>query len=99
MISLNTAIYDGTTKTGSYSRTELINMLDSQKYAIWDQSGVLTFRGGPLRQNAAYGTVEIESGTMSVLWQVAVEGNQEDERRFAKRRQLAGTGGHCEMAH
>jgi outer membrane protein assembly factor BamB len=76
VISLNTAAYDGTTKTGSYSRTELINLLDSQKYAIWDQSGVLTFRGGPLRQNAAYGTVEIETGKMSVLWKVPVEGSK-----------------------
>ena len=60
--------------TSSYARTEMINLLDSWKYAIWDQSGVLTFRGGPLRQNAAYGTAEIETGAMHVLWQVPVDG-------------------------
>ncbi|MBN1777233.1 MAG: PQQ-binding-like beta-propeller repeat protein [Clostridiales bacterium] len=73
-ISLKTTIYEGTSKTSSYTRTELVNMLDSAKYAIWEQSGVLTFRGGPLRQNAAYGTVEIDKGKMSVYWQVPVEG-------------------------
>ncbi|MBE0601130.1 MAG: hypothetical protein IH607_05030, partial [Firmicutes bacterium] len=67
-------VYDGTSKTSAYSRTELVNLLDSTMYAIWEQSGVLTFRGGPLRQNAASGTVEIEKGTMSVYWQVPVEG-------------------------
>jgi outer membrane protein assembly factor BamB len=74
VISLNTTIYEGTSKTSSYSRTELVNMLDSVKYAIWEQSGVLTFRGGPMRQNAAYGTAEIENGAMSIYWQVPVEG-------------------------
>ncbi len=74
VISLNTTLYDGTTKTKSYSRTELINLLDAQKYAIWDQSGVLTFRSGPFRQNAAFGTAEIQDAKMSVLWKVPVEG-------------------------
>jgi outer membrane protein assembly factor BamB len=74
IVTLKTAIYDGTSKTSEYSRTELINLLDSEKYAIWDQSGVLTFRGGPFRQNAAYGTVEMDKEKLSVLWKVPVEG-------------------------
>ncbi len=74
VISLKTGIYDGSSKTSSYSRSELVNMLDANLYAIWEQSGVLTFRGGPLRQNAAYGTTEIEQGKMSIYWQVPVEG-------------------------
>jgi hypothetical protein len=75
VVSLTATVYDGTTKTKDYSRSDLINMLDSEKYAIWDQSGVLTFRGGPLRQNAAYGTAEIYEGAMSVLWQTPMEGS------------------------
>lgn len=73
-VKLKTTIYDGTSKTSEYSRTELINLLDAEKYAIWDQSGVLTFRGGPFRQNAAYGAVEIKKETLSVLWKAPVEG-------------------------
>ena len=32
------------------------------------QPGVLTFRGGPMRQNAAYGTAQPESETMEIAW-------------------------------
>ncbi|HPF86592.1 MAG TPA: PQQ-binding-like beta-propeller repeat protein [Candidatus Limiplasma sp.] len=76
VIDLSTTIYDGSTKISDYSRSDMINMLDSVKYAIWEQSGVLTFRGGPMRQNAAYGTVEIEENAMSVLWKVAMDGTK-----------------------
>ena len=48
---------------------------DPFKYAVWDQSGILTFRGGPFRQNAASGTVEITSNTLSELWKVPMEGS------------------------
>ena len=37
-------------------------------YAGWRQAGVLTFRSGPLRQNAAYSTVEVENETLSLVW-------------------------------
>lgn len=36
-------------------------------YSVW-QGGVLTFRGGPFRQNAAFGTVEVEEQALSVEW-------------------------------
>lgn len=39
-------------------------MGDPQKYS--QQTGVLSFRGGPLRQNAAYGTVEVEQEQLSM---------------------------------
>ncbi|HRX09436.1 MAG TPA: PQQ-binding-like beta-propeller repeat protein, partial [Candidatus Limiplasma sp.] len=74
VVAVNAKIYDGTSSTSSYSRSELINLLDSNMYAIWEQSGVLTFRGGPLRQNAAYGVADIQQGKMSEYWKVPVEG-------------------------
>ena len=40
-------------------------MGDPNKYSA--QGGVLTFRGGPLRQNAAYGTVEVTEEQLSVV--------------------------------
>lgn len=39
------------------------------EYAVWNQYGVPTFRGGSFRQNAAYGTVESGIGAFSVMWE------------------------------
>ncbi len=48
-----------------WTGSEKVSMGDPEKYT--DQGGVLTFRGGPLRQNAAYGTVEVQDETLSVV--------------------------------
>ena len=48
-----------------YARTDKISMGDPLKYTA--QGGVLTFRGGPLRQNASYGTVEVASEQLKVI--------------------------------
>ncbi len=45
--------------------TQSVSMGDPDKYSA--QGGVLTFRGGPLRQNGAYGTVTVEEQTLQVL--------------------------------
>lgn len=45
--------------------SQTVSMGDPEKYTA--QGGVLTFRGGPLRQNAAYGTVEVETQELSIL--------------------------------
>ena len=99
VVDLKTAIYDGTSKTSEYSRTEMINLLDAEKYAIWDQSGILTFRGGPLRQNAAYGTVEVDKETLSVLWKTPVEGTLKMNGVTLSGVGWPGPGGDREMAH
>ena len=52
----------GDMKTEGYSRTETVSMGDPEKYDA--QGGIFTFRGGPLRQNAAYGTVEVNDGKL-----------------------------------
>ena len=48
-----------------YTADEIISMGDPEKYT--GQGGVLTFRGGPLRQNAAYGTVDVQEEQLSVV--------------------------------
>jgi outer membrane protein assembly factor BamB len=75
VLKLTAKAYEGTKKQDIYSRDEKIVMDNPFQYAVWDQSGVLTFRGGPFRQNAASGTVEIASATMTELWKVAMEGS------------------------
>ncbi|MEA5145867.1 MAG: PQQ-binding-like beta-propeller repeat protein [Candidatus Limiplasma sp.] len=74
-IKLATFAYEGTTKKEGYDRAKKIVITEPYKYAIWDQSGVLTFRGDPLRQNAAYGTVDIQSKALTEIWKVPMEGN------------------------
>lgn len=48
-----------------YARSETVSMGDPLAYSA--QGGLLTYRGGPLRQNGAYGTVKVESEQFSVL--------------------------------
>lgn len=48
-----------------YSRSNKVSMGDPLKYTA--QGGILTFRGGPLRQNASYGTVDVASKQLKVI--------------------------------
>ena len=48
---------EGGAKAEGFSRAEEVSMGDPEKYSA--QGGVTTFRGGPLRQNASYGTADI----------------------------------------
>ncbi len=74
-LKLTAKAYEGTKAQDPYSRANKIVVNNPFKYAVWDQSGVLTFRGGPFRQNAAFGTVEIASGTLTQMWKVPMEGS------------------------
>lgn len=47
----------GNEKSEGYVRGETVSMGDPLEYTA--QGGLLTYRGGPLRQNGAYGTVEV----------------------------------------
>lgn len=49
----------------SYASSDEVSMGDPEEYT--EQGGVLTFRGGPLRQNGAYGTVEVEQEQLAVV--------------------------------
>ncbi len=74
-IKLTATLYQDGKTAKSYSRTKTISMLNpfttyegGSDYAVWKQAGVLTFRSGPFRQNASYGTVEVEKKALSQLW-------------------------------
>ncbi len=49
-----------------------ISMGDPAEYGR--QDGVLTFRGGPMRQNAAFGAAEITEGALEVVWTTRTSG-------------------------
>ncbi len=48
-----------------YSGSAKVSMGDPDAYTA--QGGLLTYRGGPLRQNGAYGTVEVENEELSIV--------------------------------
>ena len=74
-LKLTSAAYEDTKEKSPYERQSKISLIDPFNYVGWDQSGVLTFRGNPFRQNSAYGTVEIKQNTLTEMWKVAVDGS------------------------
>ena len=63
MIKESFVVVDGA-EAEDYIRTERVSMGDPEKYNA--QGGVTTFRGGPLRQNASYGTVDVSEQKLTV---------------------------------
>ena len=55
----------GDEQVEGYARSEKVSMGDPEQYTA--QGGLLTYRGGPLRQNGAYGTVTPEAEELVVL--------------------------------
>lgn len=70
-IKLSSKIYSELKTVSSYSRTRTISIPDPYNYAIWE-GGVFTFRGGSFRQNASFGTVEVEKKKLEQVWNVPV---------------------------
>ena len=50
--------------TEAYSRDDAVSMGEPNKYNA--QGGVVTYRGGPLRQNSSYGTAEVTEQKLTV---------------------------------
>ncbi len=74
-MALKATVLNGGKSATSFSRTNAISVVNpfttytsNANYAVWPQAGVLTFRSGPMRQNAAFGTVEVESGKLTEVW-------------------------------
>ena len=65
--------YNGTNATSEYERAMPVKMNGPAGYASWS-GAVLTFRGGPFRQNAAYGTVDIQKNKLEVVWSTPMGG-------------------------
>ena len=80
-IGLKATVYNNGKTASSFNREHAISMLNAfttlnggSDYAGWRQAGVLTFRSGPLRQNAAYGTADVQSQKLSVAWSQPIGG-------------------------
>ena len=78
-IKLKATLYSNGKSVSKFTRSHAISMLNAfttvdggGDYAGWRQAGVLTFRSGPLRQNAAYGTADVQTGKLSVVWSQSV---------------------------
>jgi outer membrane protein assembly factor BamB len=66
-IKLTSAAYSGGKKASDFARTAPVNMNGPAGYSAW-QGAVLTFRGSPFRQNAAYGTVDVKENKLEIAW-------------------------------
>ena len=75
VFKLTSKVYIDTKLKDSFEREKKIVINEPYKYAVWDESGILTFRGDPFRQNSAFGTAQIESNKLTEIWKVAVEGS------------------------
>ena len=80
-LGLKATVYANAKTVKNYNRSRAVNMLGAfttteggSDYAGWRQAGVLTFRSGPLRQNAAYSTVEVENEKLSLVWNQPIGG-------------------------
>jgi len=78
--ALKVTVYNNDKVVESFTRENKISMYapytstegGASDYAVWKQAGVLTFRSGPMRQNAAYGTVDVTKGTLTEVWKQEV---------------------------
>ena len=62
-----TVYWNGKKVTSELSRTTSISMNGPDAYTFYD-GGVLAFRSNSFRQNAAFGTVEVEDEKLSIEW-------------------------------
>lgn len=76
-LGLQATLYsNGKKLTKEYTRSNEIHLLSGSvtedggnDYSAWRQAGILTFRGSGLRQNAAYGTVEVDQlEKLELVW-------------------------------
>ncbi len=72
-LKLTSKTYDGTKAVNEFARTVPIKMNGPANYAAWS-GAVLTFRGGPFRQNAAYGVVDVQENKLEVAWSTPMGG-------------------------
>ncbi len=72
-LKLTTKIYSGSKSVNEYNRIVPVKMNGPMDYAAWN-GAVLTFRGGPFRQNAAYGTVDVQENKLEIAWSTPMGG-------------------------
>ena len=65
---MTTHIYQGTTRLSSYDRKDPIDFGPGSQYTALQ--GIITFRGNNYRQGASYGTADVKTAKLQVLWSV-----------------------------
>jgi len=70
-VGLMSNAYIGSKKQKNFSREVPIQFSAPEGYSYW-AGGVLTFRGDSFRQNAAFGTVNVQDEKLAVAWSVPV---------------------------
>ncbi len=72
-LALDSAVFAGGKPVTEYQRRPPADMNGPAGYAAWN-GAVLTFRGGPFRQNAACGTVVVWENRLEAVWSVPMGG-------------------------
>lgn len=67
LIKLTEGIVSGTSVVKSFERDAYLTIGEGEEYGV--QNGVLAFRGGPLRQNAAVGQAQITESGLHIVWE------------------------------
>ena len=77
-LGISDTVYYGSPEVTGFRRPapDSISMPFSATYADWP-GGVMTFRNGPFRQNASFGSANISTDRMKVAWSVPV-GSMDD---------------------
>jgi hypothetical protein len=63
---ITSKIYSGTSAVSSYTRDDPINFGPGKTYTALD--GIITFRGNNYRDSASYGTADVKTAKLEVLW-------------------------------
>ncbi|MCL5734404.1 MAG: PQQ-like beta-propeller repeat protein, partial [Actinobacteria bacterium] len=63
---LSTGVYKGTTKITGYERSDPIDFGPGKDYTTLP--GIITFRGNNYRESASYGTANVQTGKLEILW-------------------------------
>lgn len=72
-LKLNGKIFNNSKSVSEFTRTNAIKMSSQSDYAAWP-GAVLTFRAGPFRQNAAYGTANVTENKLEIVWNTPIGG-------------------------
>jgi hypothetical protein len=63
-----THLYDGGQRISSYDRDDPIDFGPGKEYTALE--GIITFRGNNYREGASYGTADVETARLEILWSV-----------------------------
>ena len=66
--AMTTHLYDGATRVSSYDRPDPIDFGPGKEYTALE--GIITFRGNNYREGAGYGTADVKTAKLQVLWSV-----------------------------